>query len=145
MKRGFTLVEVLIAAALSAVLLSSMFISAFSLIRSWKIADRAMDALDSGRYSLFKIISDTRNSRGIRTSSSGSNLVLDFGPDTVSYDMKDDKVRRRTNGASAYLTEAGRVSFLNFSYPSPKLVVIAAGIQFGRGSSILTGEALVRN
>ena len=145
MRKAFTLIETIVAAAISLVTVSAIFIAAFSLIRSWKTVDSITDSLESARNSLTRISSDTRNSEGVGSSSTGNTLVLDCGGDVVSYDLNEGKVRRKVNSSSSYLTEAGRVSNLKFSYPSAKLVSVTMGISVGPRVEVITTECFVRD
>ena len=145
MRRAFTLIEILIAATLSCVLLSVIFLSAMTLARSWKMVERNADSLESAMISLDRMIMDARNSNGFGPSSSGAVLVLDNSGSTTSYDLNDGKVRRRVGGGSSYLTEEGRVTHLSFSYPSARLVVLTLVARQGRGEAVFSAEAFVRN
>lgn len=147
MKRrsAFTLIELLIAMALSAAALSVLFVFVLTLLRSEDKLFLRLDSLEGARSSLFRMTLDVRDSKGISPGSSGERLVLSAGSGTVSYDLHSGKVRREVNGSSSYLTEEGRVCSLRFSYLNEKLIKIEIGYASGPVVRMLTTEACVRN
>ncbi len=140
--RGFTLIEILIAASIGAMFISGLVLSTLLLLRTLDRFDSRLDSLESGRISMFRMVTDARNAKGIKSSSNESVLSLDLSADTISYDHYNGKVRRRVNASSSYLTEEGRISFVRFSYPAQKLVKIEIGLD---KIGILTTECFVRN
>ena len=143
--RGFTLIEVIVAAAISTAIVSAIFVCAFSIMRVWKGIDQKSDSLGSARISLSRISTEARNALSIVPASNCDILVLDSGGDIISYDLHEGKVRRRVNASASYLTEAGRVTSLFFSYPLLKLVSVTLGISMGSANEIVTTECFVRN
>jgi len=144
MKKGFTLIEVLIASTLSVLICAAAYLLVMSFVRAYITIEKNIGRAESSRISLNRIVSDVRGAKMIKANSGASVLVLDLWGKEVSYDLKEGKVRRSVDGASSYLTEAGEVSHLSFSYPSQKLIFIeiASG---GKRELVLSTEAFVRN
>jgi len=144
-RSGFTLIEVIAAAAISTVIVSAVFVSAFSIMRVWREIEQKSDSLGSARISLSRISAETRNSLSVTPASNEHILILNCGGDVISYDLYEGKVRRRVNASASYLTEAGRVASLKFSYPSARLVSVTIGVSIGFANEIVTTECFVRN
>ena len=142
MTKGFTLIELLIALTISTLILGSLFqIFYVTLSSRTKIVDE-VESLAQARVVLERIVREVRTSRGIDPSSTKMQLILNFNPDTVSYDFKNSMVRRRINSYSGHLTTKGAVQSLRFDYPSFQTVEIRL---LGRNNTVLTSRALVRD
>ena len=141
LKKGFTLIEVLISMALAMIVLGSAFFATSTFLRTWRSGTASLEALQGGRIVLQRITDEVRNSRKIDPSSNTSKLILNYEGYNIAYDLKDGKVRREKGGGSAYLTEEGIVTSLNFSYPSQKLVEIKIFIE----KKEFATKAFVRN
>jgi len=142
MRRAFTLIEVLIASSIAALIALVVAFSFGSALRAFTAQERAIDRVESARVSFIRIIYDVRRSSGILPDSNCSRLSLSLDGRTVSFDLANGKVRRRVDGSSSYLTEEGRISDLQFFYPLPNLAGIQLMTADGR---VFTSEAYVRN
>ena len=141
MKKGFTLIELIISMALAFIVFGSAFFATSTFLRTWRSGTASLEALQSGRIVLQRITDEVRNSRKIDPSSNTSQLILNYDGYNITYDLKDGKIRREKGGGSSYLTEESIVTLLNFSYPSQKLVEIKISI----GKREFVTKAFVRD
>jgi prepilin-type N-terminal cleavage/methylation domain-containing protein len=133
MRRGFTLVELLISLTLLAMLLGGLLYALCGGLRNWrKISGRAV-TLQIENIVAERLSSDVRGS-AIMTGSTSTELFLQLGPDTVSYKLEAGKVRRKKGSSTAYWTSQGEIKALTFSYPAANQVLIGLD-----GSSCLVG------
>lgn len=122
--RGFTLIEVIIALTLSVLVLSAGTFMLSNYLRTYKKLSAAVEKNQIEQFVLNKLISDIQFAESINSGSAPGLLVLNLKDDILRYDHFNQKVRRRTKLSAAYLTEAGEVSSLSFSYPRTGLVLI---------------------
>jgi hypothetical protein len=57
----------------------------------------------------------------------GSTLIqlkIKYGASLITYDYANNKIRRKKDASTAYLTDVGQVKSLSFSYPKPGLAII---------------------
>ena len=133
MRRGFTLVELLIALTLLAMLLGGSLCALGGGLRNWrKIGGRAA-TLQIENIVAERLCGDVRGS-AIMTGSTSTELFLRLGPDTVSYKLEAGKVRRQKGGSSASWTSEGEIKALTFAYPAANQVLIGLD-----GNSFLVG------
>ncbi|MBI5699048.1 prepilin-type N-terminal cleavage/methylation domain-containing protein [Candidatus Saganbacteria bacterium] len=123
-ERGFTLVEMIIALTLSVLVLSAGTFMLSNYLRTYKKLSSAVEKNQIEQFVLRKVVSDIQFAENINIGSAPGLLVLNLKDDMLRYDYFDQKVRRRANKSTAYLTEAGEISSLSFSYPRPGLVLI---------------------
>lgn len=128
MKKGFTLIEVLISMTLAVMVLGSAFWAIGSSLRTWKSGAANLEALQGGRIVLERIMDEVRNAKRIDPSSTSQKLGLNYEDYDISYELKNGKVRRGKGGGASYLTTEGIVNSLNFLYPSSELVEIEIGV-----------------
>lgn len=117
MKRGFTLIELIVALTLTTLLLSGLFSALGSGVRSWKRISRQAAARQARLIVAERICADLREA-ALLSGSTSAEVVFRLGPDQVSYKLVDGKVKRN----SAYLTTEKEVEQLSFYYPGPRLV-----------------------
>ena len=144
-KSAFTLIELMISSSIACLLMAAMLFSLFTMLRAKDTIGREIDSLDSARYTIYRISSDIKNSKGVEPSSTGDRLVLAYDGKDISYDLVSGKVRRSVGASSSYLTEEGRITRLVFSYPSGVLVMIESGFSASGRDMLFTSEAMVRN
>lgn len=116
--KAFTLIELLIAAAMASAVSVTIFYFAFSSIR---LMSRAVDISRSGltvRFISGRISSDIMQSGGAITGSNSGKLMLG----NVTYEFVDNKLRREEGSDAYFLTVEGEISKMKFLYPSSKLV-----------------------
>ncbi|MBN3033038.1 MAG: type II secretion system protein [Candidatus Saganbacteria bacterium] len=124
MRRGFTLIELVIALTLLMFLAGVMFPAFARSFRNWrKLAARSGDLQT-------RLIVAERLCREIRSATllaaSGSDEVfLRLGGETISYKLVGNKVRRKKGASSAYLTTDNEVRRLAFAYLSDGRVAVA--------------------
>jgi prepilin-type N-terminal cleavage/methylation domain-containing protein len=144
-KGAFTLIELMISSTIACLLMTIMLFSLFTMLRAKDTIGREIDSLDSARYTIYRISSDIRNSKGVGPGSTDDKLVLAYDGKDIFYDLANGKVRRSVGASSSYLTEEGRITRLVFSYPSAKLIMIETGFSASGRWVLLTSEAMVRN
>lgn len=141
MNKGFTLIELLIALSLSAILLGASFYFLSTTLKSVSKVQKEIERFRSSQIVLQRITREVRGAKSILSTSNQNRLVLNCSPDIITYDFKDDKVRRIKNLSGSYLTTENQIQRLSFSYPAANLVEI----QIKAGRKIWISKALVRN
>lgn len=116
--------EMIIALTLSVLVLSAGTFMLSNYLRTYKKLSAAVEKNQIEQFVLNKLISDIRFAESINSGSGPDILVLNLKDDILRYDHFNQKVRRRTRLSTAYLTEAGEISSLTFSYPRTGLVLI---------------------
>ena len=144
-KRAFTLIELMISSSIACLLMAAMLFSLFTMLRAKDTIGREIDSLDSARYTIYRISSDIRSSKGVAPSSTSDRLVLAYEGKDISYDLVGGKVRRSVGASSSYLTEDGRITRLAFSYPFGKLVTIETCFSASGRDILFTTEVTARN
>jgi prepilin-type N-terminal cleavage/methylation domain-containing protein len=123
-RQGFTLVEMIIALTLSVLVLSAGTFMLSNYLRTYKKLSAAVERSQIKQFVFNKFVSDTQFAESINPGSNPALLILNLKDDTLRYDYFNRKVRRRTNKSTAYLTEAGEISSMSFTYSRPGLVLI---------------------
>ncbi len=52
-------------------------------------------------------------------------LQLQLGTDTIEYSLSNNKVKRKKNNYSSYLTDVDDIKNLSFSFPGPGLAAVS--------------------
>ena len=130
MKKGFTLVELIIALTLLTALTGALFGAFAQDLRSWrKITDRAAQ-LQTQNIVAERLCREIR-SAALLPGSSSAELLLRVGSETVSYSLYADKIRRKKGGSTAYWTSEREIKRLEFSYfPDGRIGVLLDDIAF---------------
>lgn len=124
MRKGFTLIEMLISLAIFSLLLATVFSLFHADIKLWnKIASKS-EKSQVLNFVLARLGHDIRSASQILPASSTGSLFLKAGPDILEYSLAGEKVRRKQNGTSSYLTYDKEISSLSFSYPSSREVAV---------------------
>ena len=118
------MIEIIVALTLSALVLMTGTFMLSNYLRTFKKLSVAIERNQIKQFVLNKVTSDIIFAEGINKSSGPDLLILYLKGDTLRYDYFNQKVRRRTNKSTAYLTEPGEIGSLSFSYPKPGLVMI---------------------
>jgi prepilin-type N-terminal cleavage/methylation domain-containing protein len=131
-RQGFTLIEVIIALALSAtILLAGTFVFS-SAYKTYRLASKKTEIMQIEQSILGRIVKDCR---------SAQKIDLIEGKITINntkyYDIKDKKVHMQDGSYSAYLTDINQVTNLNFRQLKSNLIKITVGN--------LTTEVAIRN
>jgi prepilin-type N-terminal cleavage/methylation domain-containing protein len=125
--KAFTLIELLIATALISAISVSIFYFAFSSIR---LMFRAIDLSGSGqavRFTAGRISSDIMQSGGPGAGSGPDKLIIG----DITYEFRENKVRREEGSDVYYLTTEGEIKGLKFSYPPSKLIRVEVTPKYG--------------
>jgi len=122
MKKGFTLVEMLISLSLMTLIVGVII---FSFGQSWKlwktIAAKADKEQIEGIISQ-RIASDIRSADEILSTSSSQEINLRSGTELTSFKLEAGKIRRKRGASVAYLTSDGEIASLSFEYFNPQKV-----------------------
>ena len=125
MKRsGFTLIEILIALTLASLVFLAGFLMLSTFLKTYNKLSFDVDLLQIRQYVLTQMTREVRSADSIKNSTAAI-LVIKNGTSTIQYELTAGKVRRKKDASSAYLTEAGQVKKLAFSYPTTGMVIIA--------------------
>ena len=124
-KPGFTLVELLISLAILTLLSGSMFYVFRFELRHWERIVQKSENQHIANLVLTKLAGDIRAAKEILPVSDQAELILACPAHTIEYTLLNQKVRRKKDAYSSYLTDAGEVRDLTFSYPSNNLVEIS--------------------
>ena len=71
-----------------------------------------------------RLMKDIRAARQILSGSDSHTLSLKVGEDVIQYALINQKVRRKKNIYSSYLTDKQELQALSFSYPEIKRVEV---------------------
>jgi len=122
LKKGFTLVELLVSMAIFLVLLGAVYFSFQLELKHWK---RLADKSQHWQIACLvreRMAADIRQASAVLEASNAEHLTLRVGTDTIEYFLTSRKVGRRVNGRTAYLTNDDEIKALSFSYPSSHFV-----------------------
>ena len=123
-RRGFTLVELIIALALTALLFGTITFAFGQALRAWKItADRAARH-QVANISLERLARDIRSASSISAATSPGGIRLTVEGETIEYSWDNLKLKRKKGNYSAYLTNEGEIGNVSFSFPAQPLVQV---------------------
>ena len=122
--KGFTLVELILSLAIFSLLLGSFFYVFEVELGCWKRMVASAEKQQVASVVLSRITRDARAAREFLPGSDQNRLRLKIGSETIEYGLLEQKVRRKKNQHSAYLTSPGEIGALSFSYPQEKLLEI---------------------
>jgi len=125
-KNGFTLVELLVVLLVAILILASGSLILSTFVRHYKDISHQAETLTIQQFVLLKISKEIREADQILAISPKA-ITLKTGKSSLSYDLKDYKVRRIKDGSSQYITEEHQVDNLGFDSPSHNLVIIKVG------------------
>ncbi len=125
MKRnGFTLVELLISLSIFTLLSGAMYYALGVELNLWKRIVGTSEKQQIANFVLTRVVRDARSASKILPASNNQKLLLKIGPDSIEYTLINQKIRRKKNAYSAYLTDKRDIQILSFSYPASKEVKI---------------------
>lgn len=116
MKKGFTLIELIVAVTLSAIVLSSLFGFLFPFLKWHGTSSAKLGNLASVLSAIDTISREIRSSKGISPLSNKDRIILIFDSYTISFDLNAGKIRRIKGGSSQYLTPDSSADSLLFTY-----------------------------
>lgn len=123
MKRGFTLVELIIAMSLMTALVGCALYVFGDGVRNWRKIGRRAATLQIENVTAERLCRDIRGS-AIMTSSTSEEISLKLGTDVVGYKLEGGKVRRKKGGSISYWTSEGEIRKLLFSYPAANQTIV---------------------
>ncbi len=124
-KSGFTLVELMVSLSLLAVLGGSMFYAFGVELKLWQKLTDSMAEQQIINSAMAQIVNDVRSAREIVYSASGDDLILLVGADRIEYSLVNEKLRRKKNDRSSYLTDIGEIKEFAVAYPTTRLVEVS--------------------
>ena len=123
-KSGVTLVELLVALTIFALLLSSLFYATTVELRLWQNSVDKSNLLQVRQYILSRINRDVRKALAIGPTANRANLTLITSSGQISYRLESGKIRRQENASTAYLSDEDEIQTFILSYPKPKQIVV---------------------
>ncbi|MBN2058208.1 MAG: prepilin-type N-terminal cleavage/methylation domain-containing protein [Candidatus Saganbacteria bacterium] len=120
--RGFTLIEMIIAFTLLAMVMGGIFHAASVELAFWQRVALASTRQQAVDHCLGSIVRDIHSAGEIIFSATGDELILLAGPDRIEYSLNSGKLCRKKNGRAAYLTDVGQVGQFSVSYPSTRRI-----------------------
>jgi prepilin-type N-terminal cleavage/methylation domain-containing protein len=124
LKKGFTLIETMVALSLTAIFLAGAYYALGIELNFWqRLADR-INSQQAYEAVAQRLLGEIRGAAEVLPGSSQTELKIQLGADQLTYSLAGGKVRRQKNASAAYLTDDGEVSSFLFSYPTAKLVEV---------------------
>ena len=124
MRKGFTLVEMLIAALLMTLITAGALWSLGQGVRNWRRFAVAENRTQVRSVVTQRIVDDLRSAEEILPAANSSEVFIRTGTSILSYRLFDRKIRREKDGQTAYLTCEDEINILFFAYPGTNLVKI---------------------
>lgn len=121
--KGFTLIELLVALSLSAIVLCAGAYLLVNFLHSYKSAASNLNKLQAEQIVLRNITKDCREAKKIEVKGQAAVLTNKDGA-LITYELINNKVRRREGNSSAYITDDKEIQILNFSIESQNLLNI---------------------
>lgn len=123
-KKGFTIIELLIAMMISSLIMADAFFFVLTIMRtrerSLSLSNNFQEIMSS--FSLME--REIRAAETISPSSTDKKLLLLFGSDTITYEFLSGKLKRSKNSSGQYITTDGTIDKTVFSYVSGSNVLI---------------------
>ena len=123
MKKGFTLVELLVSITILSLFLSSFFYLLSAEVRASKYLTQASAQSQVSSHLFKRIGSDIRAANKILSTSNPSRLCLQVENDIIEYYLSGGELKRRKNNSSSPLSNPGEIESLSFSF-GDKLIEI---------------------
>ena len=123
MKKGFTLVELLVSITILSLFLSSFFYLLSAEVRASKHLTQASVQAQATSHLFKRIGSDIRAANKILSTSNPSRLCLQVENDIIEYYLSGGELKRRKNNSSSPLSNQGEIESLSFSF-GDKLIEI---------------------
>jgi prepilin-type N-terminal cleavage/methylation domain-containing protein len=124
LRRGFSLVELIVSLSIFALLsVSVLYVFGTKLNLSKKITG-ASQKQQLVNAVLTRISQDIRAASAIYPSSNAEKLLLSVEADSIEYSFINEKIRRKKNDYSAYLTDTGELKAPSFAYPFSRMVEV---------------------
>ncbi|PIS31502.1 hypothetical protein COT42_00975 [Candidatus Saganbacteria bacterium CG08_land_8_20_14_0_20_45_16] len=122
---GFTLVELLISAALFSLVLAQLFVFLGCSLKSWDKTCAQAEKQQLCQAVLSRLSQDIHQASQVEPTSDASRLLLLVKQDLIEYSLSNGKVKRKKNMTTSYLTDNEEISNLSFSYPSQRLITVS--------------------
>ncbi|MBU0671599.1 MAG: prepilin-type N-terminal cleavage/methylation domain-containing protein [Candidatus Margulisbacteria bacterium] len=133
-KKGFTLVELVVALTIFGLLLGGIYFAFGVELKFWQSIANAGAKQQISNLVLSRMISDIRSAKELIFSANGDELILMIGADRIEYSITNNKVLRKKNNFSVYLTDQGELQTLSVAYPTTRMVEIMLGNLTARAS-----------
>ena len=121
-RKAFTLVELIVSLTIFTLLLGIIFYTFGVELRFWEKIVANSEKQQITNMVITRMTRDIRSATKVLVGSNSDKLLLKIGSDTLEYSLTNNKVRRKKNNYSSYLTVVGDIEQLSFSYPSAKLI-----------------------
>jgi prepilin-type N-terminal cleavage/methylation domain-containing protein len=128
MRKGFTLIELPVAIAISAMLLLAIFFFSGSSIKTLGRSAEAARSDKCVRFIAQRLCEDITESMGAAPTSSSKKLIID----NIAYEYKSGMLNRTEGNDSYNLTVNGEIKDLQFLYPSNRLIKVKIMPKYGK-------------
>jgi len=125
-RKGFTLVELIIALTLFSALLSGVLYAFGEGLRTWRKIAQVGERQQVKNLVAERICREVRAAKEVTTLGS-EEVTLKMGSEIISYRLVNGKVRRKKGNSVAYLTNEGEIEKLWFSNLTKGMVEITVG------------------
>lgn len=123
-RRGFTLVETIVALVIFTLMMGGIFHILEIELVLWDRLVSAAENQQAANIILSRIVRDVRSAYEVSPASSSKELALKTADGTLEYTFINNKIRRKKNSYSSYLTDENGLQRLSFYYPDGKTVEI---------------------
>jgi len=124
-RRAFTLVELIVSISIFLLLIGTIYYALGTQLRFLRKITNKGENQQISNMVLSRIVQDIRCAEEILSASNTNSLFLKVGSDTIEYALKNQKVKRKKNNYSSYLTDVEDIQKLTFSYPANRTVQIS--------------------
>jgi len=135
------LVEFILSITLSVMVLGTSVFTGAVFNAQWKSISQEIESSQTARLVMQRMLQEVRQANRINSLSSQNLLSFYNQTNNISYDFWKNKIRRKENLWTSYLTDDGVVRGISFSVLSPKTVRISIKTKVG----IISSKAMVRN
>lgn len=123
-RQGFTLIELIISLIIFSIFLSGVLYSFNVDLGFWRKTVAQCEKEQITGFVLARITRDIRTAKAVLPGSDRDTLQLQVGTDIIEYSISNNKVKRKKNNYSSYLTDVDDIKNLSFSFPGPGLVAV---------------------
>ena len=123
-KKGFTLVELLLALTIFTIFLGAAFYVLRFELKTWHNIAQNYKKQQIQSFVLSKLLGDIRLANKVLSGSTPDKLILSVEKDNIEYSLSNYKIKRKKNNYSSYLTTANQINHLSFSYPKSSVVEV---------------------
>lgn len=126
-RKGYTLIELIIALALTLTLTGTMIFAFGQGLRGWKRTVGLAERAQLECLVLDRLARDVRAAEEIKTASGSEEIQLTIDGENVNYFWQEAKLGRKKGSSVAYLTSEGEIDKPEYGYPARNIAEIKIG------------------